>query len=94
MTSLEEVKCDLDNRKAASDQTLQSHNAIIADLRLQLDNTNMEKVGFGMCCWTSKPEHLWHNFILVTMEYVCEVREVCKGRVGLLDQFTHIMYPY
>ena len=48
VTALEEVKCDLDNRKAASDQTLQSHSAVIADLRLQLDSTNMEKVGRGM----------------------------------------------
>ena len=51
VTSLEEVKCDLDNRQVASDQTLQSHNAIIADLRLQLDNTIMEKVGSGLCHW-------------------------------------------
>ena len=54
VTSLEEAQRDLDNRQVASDQTLQSHNAVIADLRLQLDNTNMEKVGSGMCCWTSK----------------------------------------
>ena len=53
VTSLEEVKRDLDSRIIASDQTLQSHNAVIVDLRLQLDNTNMEKVGSGMCCWTS-----------------------------------------
>ena len=51
VTSLEEVKRDLDSRIIASDQTLQSHNAVIADLRLQLDNTNMEKVGSGMCHW-------------------------------------------
>ena len=51
--SLEEAKRDLDNRIIASDQTLQSHSAVIADLRLQLDNTNMEKVGSGMCSWTS-----------------------------------------
>ena len=50
VTSLEEVKQELDNRIIASDQTLQSHNAVIADLRLQLDNTSMEKVGHGMCC--------------------------------------------
>ena len=55
VTSLEEVKRDLDSRIIVSDQTLQSHNAVIADLRLQLDNTNMEKVGNGMCCWTSEP---------------------------------------
>ena len=66
VTALEEVKCDLDNRKAASDQTLQSHSAVIADLTLQLDNTNMEKVGRGVCCWTLEPGHLWPNFILVT----------------------------
>ena len=54
VTSLEEAKRDLDSRIIASDQTLQSHNAVIADLRLQLDNTNMEKVGCGMCSWTSK----------------------------------------
>ena len=48
VTFLEEAKRDLDNRQVASDQTLQSHNAIIADLRLQLDNINMEKVGSGM----------------------------------------------
>ena len=48
VTSLEEAQRDLDNRQVASDQTLQSHNAVIADLRLQLDNTNMEKVGSGM----------------------------------------------
>ena len=52
VTSLEEVKGDLDSRVIASDQTLQSHNAVIADLRLQLDNTNTEKVGNGVCCWT------------------------------------------
>ena len=46
--SLEEARQDLDNRQVASDQTLQSHNAVIADLRLQLDSTNMEKVGRGM----------------------------------------------
>ena len=69
VTSLEEAQRDLDNRQVASDQTLQSHNAVIADLRLQLDNTNMEKVGSGLCCWTSKPghqNHLGHNVILVT----------------------------
>ena len=48
VTSLEEAQRDLDNRQVVSDQTLQSHNATIADLRLQLDNTNMEKVGSGM----------------------------------------------
>ena len=48
VTSLEEAQRDLDSRKAASDQTLQSHNAVIADLRLQLDNTIMEKVGRGV----------------------------------------------
>ena len=48
VTSLEEAKRDLDNKQVASDQTLQSHSAIIADLRLQLDNINMEKVGSGM----------------------------------------------
>ena len=52
MTSLEEAKRDLDSRIIASDQTLQSHNAVIADLRLQLDNSSMEKVGRGMCCRT------------------------------------------
>ena len=46
--SLEEVKRDLDSRIIVSDQTLQSHNAVIADLRLQLDNTNTEKVGLGV----------------------------------------------
>ena len=51
VTSLEEVKRDLDSRIIVSDQTLQSHNAVIADLRLQLDNTHMEKVGCGMCHW-------------------------------------------
>ena len=53
VTFLEEAKRDLDNKQVASDQTLQSHNAVIADLRLQLDNTNMEKVESGMCSWTS-----------------------------------------
>ena len=48
VTSLEEVKRDLDNRIIASDQIIESHNAVIADLRLQLDNTNMEKVGLGV----------------------------------------------
>ena len=48
VTSLEEAKRDLDSRIIVSDQTLQSHNAVIADLRLQLDSTNMEKVGRGM----------------------------------------------
>ena len=48
VTSLEEAQRDLDNRQVVSDQTLQSHNATIADLRLQLDSTNMEKVGSGM----------------------------------------------
>ena len=52
VTSLEEVKGDLDSRIIVSDQTLQSHNAVIADLRLQLDSTNTEKVGSGVCCWT------------------------------------------
>ena len=51
VTSLEEVKRDLDNRIIASDQIIESHSAVIADLRLQLDNTNMEKVGSGMCHW-------------------------------------------
>ena len=51
VTSLEEVKRDLDSRIIVSDQTLQSHSAVIADLRLQLDNTHMEKVGCGMCHW-------------------------------------------
>ena len=51
VTSLEEVKRDLDSRQVASDQIIESHNAVIADLRLQLDNTNMEKVGSGMCLW-------------------------------------------
>ena len=51
VTSLEEVKRDLDSRIIASDQTLQSHNAVIVDLRLQLDNTIMEKVGSGLCHW-------------------------------------------
>ena len=50
VTSLEEVKRDLDSKIIASDQTLQSHNAVIADLRLQLDNTNMEKVGRVVWC--------------------------------------------
>ena len=48
VTSLGEAKRDLDNRQVVSDQTLQSHNATIADLRLQLDSINMEKVGSGM----------------------------------------------
>ena len=48
VTSLEEARQDLDSRQVASDQTLQSHNAAIADLRLHLDSTNMEKVGRGM----------------------------------------------
>ena len=53
VTSLEEAKRDLDSRQVASDQTLQSHNAVIADLRLQLDSINMEKVGSGVCTiWT------------------------------------------
>ena len=41
VTSLEEVKRDLDSRQVASDQTLQSHNAVMADLRLQLDNLSL-----------------------------------------------------
>ena len=58
VTSLEEVKRDLDSRQAASDQTLQSHNAVMADLRLQLDNTNMEKVGSGVyIIWTLESAH-------------------------------------
>ena len=61
VTSLEEAKRDLDNKQVASDQTLQSHNAVIADLRLQLDNINMEKVGSGMYCVGIR---IW--FILVT----------------------------
>ena len=53
VTSLEEAKRDLDNRQVASDQTLQAHNAVITDLRLQLDNINMEKVGRGVyTIWT------------------------------------------
>ena len=51
VTSLEEIKRDLDSRQVASDQIIESHNAVIVDLRLQLDNTNMEKVGSGMCLW-------------------------------------------
>ena len=51
VTSLEEAHRDLDNRQVASDQTLQSHNAIIADLRLQLDK---ERVRFGMHHWDLK----------------------------------------
>ena len=78
VTSLEEVKCNLDNRQVASEQTLQSHNAVIADLRLQLDNIKMEKVGFGMCRWTPEPEHFWHNFILVTMECVAKLEKFVK----------------
>ena len=51
VTSLEEAKRDLDNRQVASDQTLQSHNAVIADLRLQLDR---ERVRYGTHHWGLK----------------------------------------
>ena len=51
VSSLEEIRQDLDSRIIASDQIIESHSAVIADLRLQLDNTNMEKVGSGMCHW-------------------------------------------
>ena len=58
VASLEEAQRDLDSRQVASDQTLQSHNAVIADLRLQLDNTNMEKVGRGVyTIWTIESVH-------------------------------------
>ena len=67
VTSLEEVKQDLDSRIIVSDQTLQSHNAIIADLRLQLDNTNMEKVGSGV----------WSAGIKARTQYVCVHVHAC-----------------
>ena len=56
VTSLEEAKRDLDSRQVASDQTLQSHNAVIADLRLQLDK---ERVRFGMHHWDLKSTGLF-----------------------------------
>ena len=49
VTSLEEVKRDLDNRIVALDQIIESLNATIADLRHQSDKTNLEKVGLGVC---------------------------------------------
>ena len=51
VSSLEEIRQDLDSRIIASDQIIESHSAVISDLRLQLDNTSMEKVGSGMCHW-------------------------------------------
>ena len=48
-TSLEEAKRDLENRIVALDQIIESLNATIADLRHQLDKTNVEKVGLGVC---------------------------------------------
>ena len=48
-TSLEEAKQDLENRIVALDQIIESLNATIADLRHQLDKTNVEKVGLGVC---------------------------------------------
>lgn len=53
VTSLEEAKRELDNRKMASDQILQSHNATVADLRQQLDKANREKVQFNIQIGTS-----------------------------------------
>ena len=53
VTFLEEVKRDLDNRIAAFNQAIESNNATITDLRLQLDNTSMEKVGSECAIWTS-----------------------------------------
>ena len=61
LMALEEAKRDLDSRKMASDQILQSHDATVADLRLRLDKANAEKVGSGMCCFG----HLGHRWILV-----------------------------
>ena len=56
VTSLEEVKRDLDSRIIVSGQTLQSHNAVIADLRLQLDR---ERVRFGTHHWVLKSTGLF-----------------------------------
>ena len=56
VTSLEEAKRDLDSRQVASDQTLQSHSTVIADLRLQLDK---ERVRFGMHHWDLKSTGLF-----------------------------------
>ena len=44
VTSLEQIKRDLTSKKAGSDQVIQSHNAVVAGLQKQLDNTNAEKV--------------------------------------------------
>ena len=49
VTSLEEARRDLQNRIVALDQIIESLNATIADLRHQLDKTNVEKVGLGVC---------------------------------------------
>ena len=49
VTSLEEARRDLENRIVALDQIIESLNATIADLRHQLDKTNVEKVGLGVC---------------------------------------------